>query len=195
MWNTEFLCTHCWGIGPHLMARGKPHGISRVEAEIWGIFSSYNGDGPSKLVFIQGRQDSCLVERDTSILSSRLDRPIVTPLEVRWETQGPFLVATVILGFLSIFKRSQESSPFEALNCAFLSNYQQGVKLPVEMRWGTRAFISVFTGKSDIPSSCEMKDKPPFKSLKGNPALFRHRASLCPFHLRQQTQCPSHTYS
>ena len=80
------------------MARGRSHGFSRVEAEIWGIFPSYNGDGPSKLVFIQGHQDSCLVERDTSILSSRLDRPIVTPLEVRRETQCPFLVATVILG-------------------------------------------------------------------------------------------------
>ena len=117
------------------------------------------------------------------------------PLEVRRETQGPIQVVTGILEFLSIFKRSQASSPFEALNCAFLSNYQWVVRLPVEMRWGTRAFISVFTGNSDIPSSCEMKDKPAFKSLQGNLALFQDRASLCPFHLRQQTQCPSHTYS
>ena len=29
--------------------------------------------------------------------------------------QGTFLVATVILGFLSIFNKSQTSSPFEAL--------------------------------------------------------------------------------
>ena len=46
------------------MVRGKSHGFSRLEAETWGIFSSYDGDGPSKLVFIQGRQDSCLVERE-----------------------------------------------------------------------------------------------------------------------------------
>ena len=30
--------------------------------------------------------------------------------------EGPFLVATVILGFLLIFKKGQASSPFETLN-------------------------------------------------------------------------------
>ena len=88
----------------------------------WGILSSYSGDAPSKLVFVQQHHDSSLVVRDTSGFSSRLGREIGTPLEVKQETQGPFLVATVILGFLSIFKRSQASSPFEALNRAFLSN-------------------------------------------------------------------------
>ena len=38
---------------------------------------------------------------------------IGTPFQVMWETQGPFPVATDILGFLSIFKRSQASYPFE----------------------------------------------------------------------------------
>ena len=37
-----------------------------------------------------------------------------------------------------------------------------------------------------------MKNEPAFKPLQGNPAFFRVRASRCPFHLRQQTQCPSH---
>ena len=37
------------------------------------------------------------------------------PLRVRQEMQGPFPVATGILGFLSIFKRSQASFPFGAL--------------------------------------------------------------------------------
>ena len=37
-------------------------------------------------------------------------------LEVRWETKRPFLVSTEILGFLSIFKKSQALAPFEALN-------------------------------------------------------------------------------
>ena len=54
------------------------------------------------------------------------------------------------------------------------------------------AFSRVSTGNSDIPSSWEMKDKPAFKSLQGNLASFRVRASRCPFHLRQQTQGPSH---
>ena len=45
-------------------------------------------------------------------------------LEVRWETKRPFLVGIVTLGFLSIFKKSQASSPFEALNSARLSRCQ-----------------------------------------------------------------------
>ena len=41
-------------------------------------------------------------------------------LEVKLETKYPFLVATLILVFLSIFNMSQASSPFEALNFMFL---------------------------------------------------------------------------
>ena len=65
---------------------------------------------------------------------------IGTPLEVMWETQGSFPVATGILGFLSIFKGSQASSPFEALNSACLLRYQRDVEPPVEMSQTTRAF-------------------------------------------------------
>ena len=35
---------------------------------------------------------------------TRLGRVIQTLLDVRWQTKGPFLVSTEILGFLSIFK-------------------------------------------------------------------------------------------
>ena len=49
----------------HLTARGKPNLFSRVAVESWGIFSSYGVDGHSKLVLLQGRQDSCLVMMDT----------------------------------------------------------------------------------------------------------------------------------
>jgi hypothetical protein len=66
------------------------------------------------------------------------------------------------------------------------------VRPPVAMRWGTRSFSVVSTGDSDILSSWEMQDEPAFKSLQGYPALFRVRASRCPFHLRPQTQGPSH---
>ena len=62
---------------------------------------SYGGDGHSKLVFVQQHQDSCLVTRDTSVMSTRLGRAIMTLLEVKRETEGPFLDVTVILGFLS----------------------------------------------------------------------------------------------
>ena len=96
----------CRGIGPHLSARVMSHGFSRVASETWSIFSSYGGDDPSKLVFVQRRQDSCLVTRDTSGISSRLGTVTQTLLKVKRETQHPFLVATVILGFLSIFNKS-----------------------------------------------------------------------------------------
>ena len=54
------------------------------------------------------------------------------------------------------------------------------------------AFSRVTTWDSDIPSSCEMKHEPEFKPLQGNPAFFLVRVSRGPFHLRQETQCPSH---
>ena len=60
------------------------------------------------------------------------------------------------------------------------------------MRRGTRVFSRVSTEDSDIPSSCEMKDEPAFKSLQGSPTLFLVRESRYPLHLRQQTQGPSH---
>ena len=93
-------------------------------------------------------------------------------LEERQETVVHFLVGTLILGFLSIFKKSQGSSPFEALNSVCLSRCQRDVIPPVQMRWRPTAFSRVSTGDSDIPSSCEMKDEPEFKLLRGNLALF-----------------------
>ena len=50
--NMQLLCMQCRGIGPHLVARGKSHGFSRVAVGTWGIFSSYGGDVHSKLEFI-----------------------------------------------------------------------------------------------------------------------------------------------
>ena len=143
-------------------------------------------------MFVQRHHNSCLITRDNSGISSRLARAIRTLLDVRWETEGSFLVATVILVFLSIFKKSQALSPFEALNSACLLSCQRDVRPSVEMSWGPRAFSRVSTGDSDIPSSCEMEDKAAFKPLQGNPALFRIRASRFPFHLGQQTQGASH---
>ena len=186
------LCPQCRGIGPHLTARGNSHGISQVAAGTWGIFLTQVGNDPSKLVFVQRCQHSCLVTRDNSGISSRLGRAIRTLLEVRWETQGPFLVATVILEFLSIFKKSQASSPFEALNSACPSRCQRNLRPPVQMWRGPRAFSRDSPGDSDVSSSCEMKAEPTFKPLQGNPAFFPVRASQCPLHLRQEIHGPSH---
>ena len=130
--------------------------------------------------------------RDNAGISIRLGRAIGMLLEVRQEIEGPFLVYTVILGFLSIFNKSQASPSFEAKNSACLSRCQRNMRPPVQMRWGHRPLSRVSAEDSDIPSSCEMKDESAFKALQGHLAFFRVRASRCPFHLRQQTQGPSH---
>ena len=88
------------------------------------------------------------------------------------ETKAHFLVGTVILGFLSIFKKSQALSPFEALNSVCLSRYQNDVIPPIQMMRRTMAFSRVSTGDSDIPSSCEMQKEPEFKPLPGSPDFF-----------------------
>ena len=91
---------------------------------------------------------------------------------MRQETKAHFLVGTVILGFLSIFRKSKISSPFEALNSVCLSRYQSDLIPPIQMRRRTISFSRVSTGDSDIPSSCEMQHEPEFKPLPGSPAFF-----------------------
>ena len=90
---------------------------------------------------------------------------------MKQETEVHFLVWTVILGFLYIFKKSKTSSSFEALNSVCLSRCQSDVIPPVQMRRRPTAFSRVSTGDSDIPSSCDMKHEPKFKPLQGNPAF------------------------
>ena len=87
-------------------------------------------------------------------------------LEVRHETEVHFLVGTVILRFLSIFKKCQALSPYEALNSVCLSRVQRDVRPPVQIRPTPRAFSRVSTADSDTPSSGEMKDEPEFKPLQ-----------------------------
>ena len=111
---------------------------------------------------------------------------------MRQETEGHFLFGTEILGLPSIFKKSQASSPFEALNSVCLSSCQRDVRPPVQMRQRPTAFSRVSTGDSDMPSSCELKDEPEFKPMKGNQAFFLVRESRGPFHFTQKTQGPSH---
>ena len=101
-----------------------------------------------------------------------LGRKIQTLLEVSREAKCPLLVGTVILVFLSIFSKSQASSPFEALNSAHLSKSQKDVRPSVEKRLRTMAFSRVSTGDSGMPSFCETKDEPAFKALQGKPAFF-----------------------
>ena len=93
-------------------------------------------------------------------------------LDVRREAKRPLLVGTVILVFLSIFTKSQASSPFETMNSAHFSMCQKDVTPSVQKRWRTMAFSRVSTRDSVIPSSCEMKYEPAFKALQGKPAFF-----------------------
>ena len=82
------------------------------------------------------------------------------------------LFGTVTLGLLSIFKKSQASTPYEALNSVCLLRVQRYVRSPVQMRWKPMALSRVSTGDSDMLSSCEMKDEPEFKPLQENRAFF-----------------------
>ena len=91
---------------------------------------------------------------------------------MRQETEVPFLFGTVMLGLLTIFKKSQASSPYEAFNSVCLSMGHRNVRPPVQMRRTTTAFSGVSTGDSNMPSSCEMKDEPEFKPLQGIWAFF-----------------------
>ena len=101
-----------------------------------------------------------------------LGRKIQTLLEVTREAKRPLLVGTIILVFVSIFTKSQASSPFEALNSAHISKSQMDVRPSVQKRLRTMAFSTVSTGDSDNPSSFKMKDEPAFKALQGKPAFF-----------------------
>ena len=149
----------------------------------WGL--------PFKTRICQRSNDSCSYERHLGNLFEAL-QGYRDASRGQAGDPGYLPVATGILGFLTIFKMSQASSPFEALNSTCLSRCQRDVGPPVEMMQRTRAFSRVTTGVSDIPSFCEMEDEPAFKPLQGNPSFYRVRASWCPFHLRQQNQGPSH---
>ena len=111
---------------------------------------------------------------------------------MRREAKHPLLAGTVILLFLSIFTKSQASSPFEAMNSAHFSMCQKDVRPSVQKRWSTMSFFRVSTGDSVIHSSWEMKYEPAFKPLQGNSAFFSVRIFQGPFHLRQKTQIPYH---
>ena len=93
-------------------------------------------------------------------------------MELRQQTEVHLLFGTVILGLVSVFKKSQASSPYEALTSVCLSRVERDVRPPVQMRRKPMAFSRVSTGDSDKPSSCEMKDEPGFKPLQGNRAFF-----------------------
>ena len=68
------------------------------------------------------------------------------------------------------------------------------VRPPVVIMQAPMAFSRDSTEDSNLPISCDIKDEPVFKSLQGNPAFFRVRASRCPFQLRQKTPGATHIH-
>ena len=87
-----------------------------------------------------------------------LGRKIHTLLEVSQEAKLPLLVGTVILVFLSIFMKSQASSPIEELNSAQHSKSQMDVRPSVQKRLRIMSFSTISTGCSEIPSNFQMTD-------------------------------------
>ena len=165
------LCTQCRGIGPHLSGSGKSHGFSRVAAGTRGMFSSSRGVTFKNFFYSV-----------TSGLLSSYDGHLRN-LNYVWQDntdasggeagdQGSLSSWNSDMRIPIHSKKSQASSPFEALNSVCLSRCQRDVIPPVQMRRRPTAFSRVSTVYSYIPSSCEMKEKPEFKSLQGNTAFF-----------------------
>ena len=65
------------------------------------------------------------------------------------------------------------------------------VRPPVEMIWDIGFYLGT-AQNIDIPLSCEKKNEPAFKPLKGNPTFFRFRESRYPLYVTQQIQGPCH---
>ena len=94
-----------------------------------------------------------------------LGRKIQTDLEVSREAKLPLLSGTFILVFLSIFTKSQASSPFEAFNSAHLSKSQMDVRPSVQKRLRTMAFSRFSNDPLFIPDKLQLHLLPPFPVL------------------------------
>ena len=191
-----------WEQGIALQTMHGYRASSFREWEVWWFFSSCRGKLGYVLELRRGKTLKTFVCSVTSGLISSYDGHLRN-LNYAWQyntdasgveagDQLSLYSGTVILGFLSIFKKSQASSTFEALNSVCLSSYKSDVTPPIQMRRRTMAFSRFSTQDSDIPSSCQMKDEPAFKPLQGNPTLFLVTESRYPLHLTQKTQGPSH---
>ena len=112
---------------------------------------------------------------------------------MRREAKRPLLVGIFILVFLSIFTKSQASSPFEPLNSAQLLMCQRDVTPSVEKRWRNMALSKVSTRDSVIPSSCEMKDEPAFNHCRESWPSFESGHSGSIRREAENTESLSHT--
>ena len=65
----------------------------------------------------------------------------------------------MILGYLTILKKCQALSKFEAVNSTWLSSCQRHVRTIFEMKWRPTDFSRVSAGDADILSSFDMNDE------------------------------------
>ena len=110
------------------------HGISRVAAGIWGIFSSYSGDGRSKLHWVQRCQDSTLVRTDTS--GTKLGLAGYTDAsggEVG--DHSPLSSFHRDIGMPINFKKVSGLGPFQNSELSGPLEVSRDVRPPVQMRW------------------------------------------------------------
>ena len=77
-------------------------------------------------------------------------------LELRQKKKFHFQVGRVILRFLSIFKKSQASSPYEALNSLWLSSAQKDVRQETEAHVLVRTVILVFLSIFKKVRDCQL---------------------------------------
>ena len=66
VWEHGIALHPVQGIRALTPAEGDDSWDFSIAAGTWGIYSSYSGDGHSKLHLVQRSQDSCLVRTDTS---------------------------------------------------------------------------------------------------------------------------------
>ena len=79
---------------------------------------------------------------------------------MRREIECHFRVGTLIFRFLTILKKCQAFSIFEALTSASLWRCQRDVR-PLDWKaWRSRAFCRLSPGDSGIVSSRDMNDEP-----------------------------------
>ena len=97
----------CQGIRAHLVTRGMSHDFSRVASGTWDIFSCDGGDGPSKVMYVQRHQDSCLLARDSLGFPSRHGSTTGTLVKGSWWPKVPFYLSQ---GYWDSYQFSREVS-------------------------------------------------------------------------------------
>ena len=129
---------------------------------------------------------------------------------MRWETKRLFLISSKILGFLSIFKKSQPSSPLkhwtprasrgvkrcdapcpdEAGNLGFLYGLQRGFRHPFILREERRSCMQAISRKSDLISSQGISVSTPLEEAKSGSLSHTYCSGKTPLEVLVES-CPT----